>query len=65
VERKPDKKPLRLSRMTIRRLTERETNAVVGGASANLYNTCRCTLVMTCKPHDEPPYSACCGAGTT
>ena len=66
MENKPGRKTLRLSRTTIRQLTEREAEHVVGAASALLYYTCGHTVGNTCggacaDPDGQLPYSMCCG----
>lgn len=65
MESKVARKTLRLSRTTIRQLTEREAEHVVGAASAHLYWTCGHTVGNTCggvcaDPDSQPPYSMCC-----
>jgi hypothetical protein len=66
MQTKPIRKTLKLSRTTIRQLTEREVEHVVGAATALQYYTCGHTVANTCGgpctlPVDTLPYTACCG----
>lgn len=66
MERNPTQKSLRLSRTTIRKLTEQEAEQVVGAYSARLWFTCGCTVANSCGsgctvPGETLPYSMCCG----